>query len=238
MDNGLCQTSDGVACLFNETGSGDGTSGTTPGVNTPTEPTSPGTPGTPGTPAEQLTPEQGGCWFTGGGTFGKGDTRDSFGGNAMTMKAAPVRGEWNHVDHHDVTGTTINGQNHLVGRVTYIACKKYPSLKGPQVPKAEPNYVNFGGVGKFNGKDGHFFDVRVFDHAEGGILRDRYAIDVYGPDKKLVHHADGQGTESAPSNKTCKENVDVTPDLAWVKEMGCLSGGNMQIHPPNTGHPY
>ena len=221
---GDCQLPDGSACLFNEGGSDTGTT-------TGTTDTS--------TTDEQLPPEQGGCWFTGGGTFGKGQTRDSFGGNAMTMKSGSVRGEWEHVDHTNVTAfPTGNDQNLFHGQVHYIACKKFPSLSGPEVPKAEPNFVNYGGTGRFNGVDGYFFDVKAFDHAEGGIHFDRYVIDIYDAAKTLVLHGDGQVTKTDPSNKACKDDVKVTSDLAWVLEMGCLSGGNLQIHPPNAGHPY
>ena len=189
-------------------------------------------------PEDLLPPEDGGCWFTGGGTFGKGVTRDSFGGNAMTMKDKAIRGEWEHVDHTNVPASTVNGQNLFHGKVHYIACQKFPSLSGPQVPKAYPNYINFGGTGKYNGVDGYLFDVKAFDHGEGGIRFDRYQIEIYDSSMNLVLHADGQVTESDPSNKECKDDVKVTPDLAWVQQLGCLSGGNLQIHPPNTGHPY
>jgi len=245
---GDCQVPSGAACLFGDTSGGSsGTSTPTPGSSTPTPQTPdsslltpPPVPApTPLPPDQLLPPEQGGCWFTGGGTFGKGPTRDSFGGNAMTMKDHSVRGEWEHVDHTNITGVpTVNGQNLFHGQVHYIVCQQFPTLSGPQVPKAVPNYVNFGGTGKYNGVDGYFFDVRAFDHGEGGIHYDRYSIDIYDANKKLVLHADGSVTELAPSSKTCKDDVKVTPDLAWVLQMGCLSGGNLQIHPPCGGHPY
>lgn len=214
--NGECALPDGSACLFNV-------------PEPPPDETTPPTPPDDTAPPPAITtppttaapPEDGGCWVTGIGTFGKGDTRDSFGGNAMTMKAGTVRGEWQHTDHFDQSGT-----------------QKNPTLPGPEVPKAEPNYANWGGVGRYNGVDGYFFDVKAFDHAEGGIHKDRYVIDIYGPDKQLVLHADGLGTLADPSNKACEIDTAVTPDLAWVKAMGCLSGGNFQIHPPNKGHPY
>lgn len=170
-------------------------------------------------------------WVTGGGTIGVGDTLDSFGGCAMTMKDGSVRGEWTHVDHFDVTGSSPTGQNILHGEVHYLVLKLFPTLNGPHVPKAEPNYANFGGTGTFNGVSGYFFDVKVFDHSEPGAFHDRYVIDIYDPNKKLVLHADGT------TSGTCLEDPTVTPDLAWVLDMGCLSGGNIQIHPPNAGHP-
>jgi len=198
-------------------------------------------------PPEMLPPEEGGCWVTGIGTFGKGQTRDSFGGNAMTMKDGSVRGEWQHVDHFDVSGSTNNGQNLFHGKVDYIECRIYPTLNGPEVPKAEPNYARWGGFGRFNGVDGYSFEVQAFDHAEGGIFRDRYMIEVRDPAGFVVLQADGQGTRTIdkkgnPNNKghdtSCREDPTITPDLAWVYDLGCLSGGNFQIHPPNQGHPY
>jgi len=214
--NGECVDNEGTACLFG----------------------GPGEP--PDVPPDQPPPPQdkGGCWVTGIGTFGKGQTRDSFGGNGMTMKDGSVRGEWQHTDHFDESGTQKNGQNLFHGQVHYLVCKLFPTLNGPEVPKAVPNYANWGGTGRYNGVDGYYFDVKAFDHAEGGIHRDRYVIRIFSPDKQLVLLADGQGTTQDPSNKQCLEDVDVGPGLEWVKAMGCLSGGNFQIHPPNKGHPY
>jgi len=218
-------------------------------------------------PPEAQPPEEGGCWVTGIGTFGKGVTRDSFGGNAMTMKDGSVRGEWQHVDHFDVSGSQKNGQNLFHGKVEYIRCERFPTLNGPEVPKAVPNFANWGGHGKFNHVDGYKFDVRAFDHAEGGIYRDRYAIQIWDPEGNLVLEANGMATndiangpgasmgakgngngkggphaeEPATTGRDikCLEDPTITSeDLAWVAELGCLSGGNFQIHPPNKGHPY
>jgi hypothetical protein len=235
--DGDCLLPDGSACLFGPPPPTTTEQPPPPPLPPPGTPPPPSAP-PPVPPSELLPPEQGGCWFTGGGTFGKGQTRDSFGGNAMTMKDKAVRGEWEHVDHTNVLANTVNGQNLFHGKVHYIVCKKFPSLSGPQVPKAYPNFVNFGGTGKYNGVDGYFFDVKAFDHGEGGIHFDRYVIDIYDANKKLVLHGDGTVTTQDPSNKTCKDDVKVTQDLAWVRDMGCLSGGNLQIHPPNAGHPY
>jgi hypothetical protein len=192
------------------------------------------------TPEDIQPPEEGGCWVTGIGTFGKGDTRDSFGGNGMTMKDGSVRGEWNHVDHLDESGSQKNGQNHFHGQVDYLNCFLYPTLNGPDVPKATPNYAIWGGAGTYNNEEGYTFEVRAFDHSEPGAHHDRYEMDVWGPDGALVLHADGTGTyDTPPKTKGCLEDVTVTdPQLSWVPEMGCISGGNFQIHPPNQGHPY
>lgn len=224
-ENGRCELPDGSSCLFSEglaLPPGDDVNAESPDVD------------------QELPPEEGGCWVTGIGTFGKGATRDSFGGNGMTMKDGSVRGEWQHTDHFDEAGTTNNGQNLFHGQVTYLACKRYDELNGPEVPKAYPNFANWGGIGRFNGEDGYYFDIKAFDHAEGGIHRDRYVIRIFDPDKQLVLAADGLGTLEDPSNKECLEDATVMEGvgLDWVKEMGCLSGGNFQIHPPNKGHPY
>lgn len=178
---------------------------------------------------QALPPEEGGCWVIGIGTLGCGDAghQDSFGGNAMTMKDKAIRGSWTHISAF--WGVIFNGDVH------YIVCKKFPSLSGPGVPKAYPNYVNFGGTGKFNGEDGYFFDVKAFDHGEPGIYRDRYSIDIYDEDKVLVYHADGEITRDCHE---CLDDVKVTSDLAWVLDLGCISGGNIQIQPPVGGHPY
>ncbi|MBW2735562.1 MAG: hypothetical protein JRH20_24520 [Deltaproteobacteria bacterium] len=220
--DGLCELPDGSACLFNN----ELLAPTEDDVRDPN--------------VAELPPEEGGCWVTGIGTFGKALTRDSFGGNAMTMKDGSVRGEWQHTDHYDELEAQKNGQNLFHGKVTYIACQRYDSLNGPEVPKAEPNFANWGGSGRFNGEDGYFFDVQAFDHAEGGIHHDRYVIRIFAPDKTLVLAADGLGTLEDPSNKQCLEDETVLDGMGldWVKAMGCLSGGNFQIHPPNKGHPY
>ncbi len=172
--------------------------------------------------------EGGGCWLSGIGTIGcPGEVQhDSFGGNAMTKKDGSVKGSWTHI--------SIASEVIFSGEVHYLVCKDFPSLPGPDVPVASPNYANFGGTGKLNGQDGYFFDVKVFDHAEPGIYRDRYSIDIYDENKALVYHADGHITD------ICHGCLDpsVPEDLAWVSDMGCISGGNFQIQPPNAGHPY
>jgi len=193
-------------------------------------------------PGDSLPPEEGGCWVTGIGTFGKGATRDSFGGNAMTMKDGSVRGEWQHVDHFDVTGAQKNGQNLFHGQVEFIHCARYPTLSGPEVPKADPNYATWGGHGRYNGVDGYSFVVEAFDHGEGGIFFDRYTITVRDPSGAVVLAADGASSNDINNGNrdtSCRDDAAITTaELDWVREMGCLSGGNLQIHPPNAGHPY
>jgi hypothetical protein len=176
-------------------------------------------------------PQQGGCWVTAGGTMDYGGYFSSFGGTAMTMNDKTIHGTWNHVSNDYLSPEAEEGI-HFTGKVHYIVCKKFPSLPGPGIRKAIPNYVNLGGTGILNGDDGYYFDVKIFDHGEPGINLDRYVIDVYDSNKKLVVH------EAGTPNDNCIADIYVTPDLAWVKDMGCITGGNINIMPPSSGHPY
>ncbi len=167
------------------------------------------------------------CRISGIGTLGGDSQRDSFGGNVMPMKTGTLTGQWTHIAH--------DSEVIFHGEVHYVTCKRFETLSGPEVPAAYPNYANFGGTGEFNGEEGYFFDVRVFDHGEPGIYRDRYSIDIYDPGKVLVYHADGRITRDFHD---CLEDPSVPSDLGWVLDLGCISGGNIQIHPPNEGHPF
>jgi hypothetical protein len=193
-------------------------------------------------PGNGMPPEQGGCWVTGIGTFGKGATRDSFGGNGMVMKDGRIRGEWEHVDHFDVTGTQKDGQNIFHGQVEFLRCEKYAQLPGPDVPKADPNFATWGGTGRYNGVDGYTFQVWAWDHGEPGRLIDRYAIKVWDRDSNVVLVADGSVTPTSASNGgsdlQCQVAVPLDEGVDFANDMGCISGGNFQIHPPNNGHPY
>lgn len=177
---------------------------------------------------DAVLPPEGGCWITGGGTLGCSQP-DSFSGIAWTNKKAEMVGQWSHISSEE--GVIFQGDVH------YLVCKSFLTLSGPGVPTAYPNYVNFGGTGSLNGVDGYFFDVKVFDHGEPGIYLDRYEIDIYDASHVLVFHADGTRTKDE-CNQVCLDDVKVTSDLAWVSDMGCISGGNIQIMPPNGGHPF
>ena len=193
-------------------------------------------------PENQMPPEEGGCWITGIGTFGKGQTRDSFGGNGMYMKDGSVRGEWEHVDHFDATGTTGNGQNLFHGQVEFLRCEKFVQLPGPDVPKAEPNYATWGGTGVYNHEEGYKFQAYAWDHGEPGNLIDRYAIRVWNANGDIVLQADATVTPAIDDNSAretaCKIEVPLGQGVDWANLMGCISGGNFQIHPANNGHPY
>jgi hypothetical protein len=144
------------------------------------------------------------CWFTGGGTIMTIDGingRQSFGGNAMTMKDKPVRGEWEHINH--TTGDIFHG------KVTYLSCWE-TNDPGPSPPKADPNYIEFGGEGVLNHVEGYSFEVTAYDSGEPATKNapgDHYWITILDPSGAMV-----------------------------VEEDGALSG-NFQIHPPNKGHP-
>jgi hypothetical protein len=180
-------------------------------------------------PSTALFIEEGGCWVTAGGTMDYSGYFSSFGGTIMTMKDGTVHGTWNHVSDY----LSPEGEKGIkfTGDMQYIVCKKYPTLPGPGTPKAYPNYANFGGIGKLNGVDGYYFDVRVFDHGEPGNNLDRYSINIYNSVHNLVVHEDGTGYED------CIADADVTTDLSWVEEMGCITGGNIDIMALNMGHP-
>jgi hypothetical protein len=160
----------------------------------------------------------GGCWITGGGRIVNGDgTYDSYGGNAMTMKDGTVRGEWNHVNH---VGRV--DENHFKGDVFWIECSKI-SDQGPDVPKAIPNYAIFGGSGTYDGVGGYTFRVDWVDSNEGGRSWDRYQLTIYDSEGNVFDVENGEG------NSKCKPQAMGT--------LGCTLDGNLQIHPPNQGHP-
>ena len=162
---------------------------------------------------------EGGCWLTAGGHITNlkdviAEFKGSYGGNGMTMKDGSVRGEWNHVDH--LTG------DHFHGIVTYLACDYVPLYDGPNVPKAYPNHVVFGGEGRLNEIDSCTFTVYAYDIDEGGIHRDGYEIWVWCDETLELY------------NKATSDQCDPLSS----NPIGCLAGGNFQIHPPNNGHPY
>jgi hypothetical protein len=132
----------------------------------------------------------------------------------MPLKDGRVRGEWEEQDHG--SGDKAHGQ------VRYLVCRKVAG-PGPGQPSGpshnfDINQVYFGGPARwFDGTktwlDGYWFDVMAEDHGEPG--RD----DVY--------------------HFTIRKMVSATQSGAVVYEtQGTLGGGNIQIHPPNNGHPY
>jgi hypothetical protein len=168
-----------------------------------------------------------GCFITGighidvvGGKTKAATTRASFGGNAKTfVKDGLVDGEWQHIDH--VTKDQFHGD------VTYLTCDHADGLNGPQVPDAYPlNRAYYGGEGTgiFNKQTGCDFDIIAYDIGEGGIHQDSYEITVRCGGKVVLHNI--------ATTDQCKQAPGIPTSI------GCLAGGNFQIHPSNAGHPY
>jgi hypothetical protein len=176
-------------------------------------------------------PSAGGCWVTGGGfivgpnvtTGAAPDGHDNFGGNAKPMKDGRVQGHWNHVDH----GTG----NHAKGKPEYIVCR-HVDEPGPGQPGGKKgftmNQVYFGGPAEWrsNGTwaSGYWFDVVAKDHGEPGSVphvKNGFMPDTYHFSIRLMDD---------PAKKVSGAVVYETK--------GVLEGGNIQMHPPNGGHPY
>ncbi|RLB53009.1 MAG: hypothetical protein DRJ42_13155 [Deltaproteobacteria bacterium] len=127
----------------------------------------------------------GGCWITGGGHIGSADSRggagqhdqDSFGFNAMGMKAGGVRGELQNTTH---LGDVFHGH------ATWLRCWKDEGL-GPEVPHAVPNNAQWGGHGSWNHEEGYTWEAHLADRAEGGSHIDEYELWVYGPDGEVAY---------------------------------------------------
>jgi len=178
-------------------------------------------------------PKDGGCWVTGGGfivgpnetTGAAADGHDNFGGNAKPMRDGRIQGHWNHVDH----GT----KSHAKGKPAYIVCR-HVDEPGPGQPGAKKgftmNQVYFGGpaewsVGGGPAASGYWFDVVAKDHGEpGSVPKDKKnggMVDTYHFTIRKVDD---------PARKVSGAVVYET--------RGGLEGGNIQLHPPNAGHPY
>ena len=151
--------------------------------------------------------------MTGGGFVIDNDGKDTFGGNGMPMKSGAVRGEWEHQDHG--TGDAMHGQ------VAYLYCRKVAGA-GPGHPNGpqhnfDLNQVYYGGPGRWMAggawSDGYWFDVVAEDHGEPGRA-DFYQITI----RKYV-------------------GVNQSGPIVY-QTSGNLAGGNIQLHPPNNGHPF
>lgn len=175
-------------------------------------------------------PATGGCWVTGGGFVeaaslvpaGPADGHDNFGGNAKPMKDGAVKGQWNHVDH----GTG----NHAHGSVSYLFCRKVDG-PGPGQPGGKKglvsNQVYFGGPARFRTagawNEGYWFDVVAIDRGEPGSSA-----------------ASKKGGVPDSYHFTIRKESDPVAGVSGAvvyETKGGLSGGNIQIHPPNNGHP-
>lgn len=164
-----------------------------------------------GTTTDCTPPSEGGCWVTGGGFIVENASKDTFGGNGMPMRDGSVRGEWENVDH--ATGDNLHGT------VNYLFCRVVPG-PGPGHPNGpqhhfDDNQVYFGGPGRYfvnaAWADGYWFDVVAEDHGEPG-RQDTYQI-------TIRTYANGQAGNVV------------------YQASGLLAGGNIQLHPPNAGHP-
>ncbi len=164
-------------------------------------------------------PSAGGCWVTGGGFVTDANGKDSFGGNGMPMKSGAIRGEWENQDH----GT----QSKAHGHVTYLVCR-HVAAPGPGRPGGKKgfdiNQVYFGGAARhFTAgawADGYWFDVVAEDHGEPGNTNAHKATaDYYHFTLRKIAGPNQSGT-------------------VVYETKGDLTGGNIQIHPPNGGHPY
>jgi hypothetical protein len=168
-------------------------------------------------------PGAGGCWVTGGGFIIDVDGKDTFGGNAMPMKSGAVRGEWEHQEHD----THEKGHGHA----SYIYCR-HINAPGPGQPGGKKgfnmNQVYFGGNARWftNGgwNQGYWFDVCAEDHGEPGSTRAKGGNNPTGGD---YYHYTIRKVAGANQSGTI-----------IYETKGYLSGGNIQIHPPNNGHPY
>jgi hypothetical protein len=163
-------------------------------------------------------PSSGGCWVTGGGFIDPASGQDSFGGNAMPMKSGTIRGEWENVDH----GSGLN----MHGEPSYLYCR-HVDEPGPGADNGPhhdftTNQAYFGGPARVFANnawaDGYWFDVVVDDHGEGQGAKSG------GPD---LYHVTIRSL-SGPNQSGA---------ILYDAE-GTLSGGNIQLHPPNNGHPY
>jgi hypothetical protein len=165
-------------------------------------------------------PSQGGCWVTGGG-FLTANNKDNFGGNAKQMKDGSIQGHWNHEAHAK--------KDHLKGKPSYIFCR-HVDEPGPGQPGGKKgfdmNQIYFGGPAEYRADkewaSGYWFDVVAKDHGEPGAGKAK------GGENVDTYHL------------TIRKMVDTEKQIsgAIVYEIaGNLSGGNIQIHPPNNGHP-
>lgn len=237
------------ACVDTGSTSGSPTGGTTDGTgSTPTGSTPPDgkTPppsgsSTPGS-SEVLRPNDGGCWVTGGGfivsknnlTGAAADGHDNYGGNAKPMKDGRIQGHWNHVDH----GT----KNHAKGKPEYIVCRKIADEPGPAQPGCKKGYcmnqVYFGGHAEWRDhakgvwESGYWFDVVAKDHGEPGSQP--HAKNEGFPD---TYHFTIRKIDDANAQASGTVVYEVGRDSVKGGD-GIIVGGNIQIHPPNNGHPY
>lgn len=104
--------------------------------------------------------------------------------------------------------------NKFHGTIGYLVCR-HVDEPGPGVPRATANQTYYGGVGRWfdaatgTWSEGYWFDVMAEDHGEPGKT-DEYYFTARLMSTNTVIYATG----------------------------GILGGGNFQVHPPNSGHPF
>jgi hypothetical protein len=140
------------------------------------------------------------------------------------MKDGRIQGHWNNIDH--ATG------NHTLGEPEYIYCR-HVDEPGPGQPGGkkgfDDNQVYFGGHARFRDaaaqtwSTGYWFDVVAKDHGEPGSVPNKkngFMVDTYHITVRRIDDpaAGASGT-------------------VVYETHGGLTGGNIQLHPPNNGHP-
>jgi hypothetical protein len=175
-------------------------------------------------------PARGGCWITGGGFVVDADGKDSFGGNGMSMKDGRIRGEWEHVDH----GTG----NKMHGKVSYLVCRQVdePGPGHPNGPQHDfkMNQAYYGGEARWfvasadGWEEGYWFDVMIEDHGEPGNKP------ATGPGQIKA----GSGGPDEYFVTVRKISAPMQSGEVVYTTGAPITGGNLQLHPPNGGHPY
>ena len=135
------------------------------------------------------------------------------------MKSGSIRGQWENIDH-GAGGLKVHGEP------SYIVCR-HVAEPGPGAntgPKHDftMNQAYFGGNARafVNGTwhDGYWFDVMVEDHGEGKGAK------AGGPD---YYHLTLRKIDAANASGVIVYDTEAN-----------MSGGNIQLHPPNNGHPF
>ena len=152
-----------------------------------------------------------GCWITGGGHLGDANARGGAGKNRQDSFGFNAMGTKQGTVRGQIQNTTHLGDV-FHGQATWLECWR-DGGEGPEVPKAHANRARWGGPGTWNHEGGYTFEAAIADRAEGGSRRDAYEITVRDAAGTVVYQ-----------QSTAQDRV--------------ISGGNIQIHPPNAGHPY
>jgi hypothetical protein len=146
----------------------------------------------------------------------------------MPMHDGTIRGEWEHQDHGS------NSKGH--GQAVYLVCRNVADLPGPSQPGGKKgfdiNQVYFGGPARwFTGgqgwADGYWFDVMAEDHGEPGNTSAMKSGPKGSGVPDYYHYTIRQ-----------MQGPNSSGPIVYEATRTALGGGNIQIHPPNAGHPY